>query len=85
MTSITQNDIITTLQSLNLVKYWKGQHVICVTPKVNKNTLGEMRSSSKEVGMFGAFFEILIYMGVVIGSLEPINVAIVQANTSTYR
>ena len=34
MTSITQNDIITTLQSLNLVKYWKGQHVICVTPKV---------------------------------------------------
>ena len=46
MTSITQNDIITTLQSLNLVKYWKGQHVICVTPKVNKNTLGEMRSSS---------------------------------------
>ena len=34
MTSITQNDIITTLQSLNLVKYWKGQHVICVTPKL---------------------------------------------------
>ena len=33
MTSITQNDIISTLQSLNLVKYWKGQHVICVTPK----------------------------------------------------
>ena len=34
MTSITQNDIITTLQALNLVKYWKGQHVICVTPKL---------------------------------------------------
>ena len=34
MTSITQADIITTLQSLNLVKYWKGQHVICVTPKL---------------------------------------------------
>lgn len=34
MTSITQNDIITTLQSLNMVKYWKGQHVICVTPKL---------------------------------------------------
>jgi len=34
MTSITQNDIISTLQSLNLVKYWKGQHVICVTPKL---------------------------------------------------
>merc|ERR1719510_1464003 len=34
MTSITQSDIISTLQSLNLVKYWKGQHVICVTPKL---------------------------------------------------
>ncbi|RWS21929.1 histone acetyltransferase KAT8-like protein [Leptotrombidium deliense] len=34
MTSITQNDIITTLQTLNMVKYWKGQHVICVTPKL---------------------------------------------------
>ena len=27
--------MLTTLsQSLNLVKYWKGQHVICVTPKL---------------------------------------------------
>ena len=34
MTSITQQDIVQTLQSLNLVKYWKGQHVICVTPKL---------------------------------------------------
>lgn len=34
MTSITQNDIISTLQSLNMIKYWKGQHVICVTPKL---------------------------------------------------
>lgn len=34
MTSITQSDIVTTLQSLNMVKYWKGQHVICVTPKL---------------------------------------------------
>ncbi|KAF2349093.1 RNA binding activity-knot of a chromodomain [Trinorchestia longiramus] len=34
MTSFTQQDIISTLQSLNLVKYWKGQHVICVTPKL---------------------------------------------------
>ena len=33
MTSIVQGDIISTLQSLNMVKYWKGQHVICVTPK----------------------------------------------------
>uniref|UniRef100_A0ACB8EWA7 K(Lysine) acetyltransferase n=1 Tax=Sphaerodactylus townsendi TaxID=933632 RepID=A0ACB8EWA7_9SAUR len=34
MADITQNDIISTLQSLNMVKYWKGQHVICVTPKL---------------------------------------------------
>ncbi|KAM9510562.1 LOW QUALITY PROTEIN: histone acetyltransferase KAT8 [Guaruba guarouba] len=34
MTSITQSDIISTLQSLNMVKYWKGQHVICVTPRL---------------------------------------------------
>lgn len=34
LTSITQTDIISTLQSLNMVKYWKGQHVICVTPKI---------------------------------------------------
>ncbi|XP_070544573.1 histone acetyltransferase KAT8-like [Ptychodera flava] len=34
MTSITQPDIISTLQALNMVKYWKGQHVICVTPKL---------------------------------------------------
>lgn len=34
MTCITQGDIISTLQSLNMVKYWKGQHVICVTPKI---------------------------------------------------
>ncbi|KAK3091121.1 hypothetical protein FSP39_017262 [Pinctada imbricata] len=33
-TSITQHDIISTLQSLNMIKYWKGQHVICVTPKL---------------------------------------------------
>jgi len=34
LTSIAQTDIISTLQSLNMVKYWKGQHVICVTPKL---------------------------------------------------
>lgn len=34
MTSITSADIIATLQTLNLVKYWKGQHVICVTSKL---------------------------------------------------
>ncbi|CAL1265777.1 unnamed protein product [Larinioides sclopetarius] len=39
MTSITQGDIISTLQSLNMVQYWKGQHVICVTPKLVEEQL----------------------------------------------
>jgi len=34
ITSISQDDIISTLQALNIVKYWKGQHAICVTPKL---------------------------------------------------
>ena len=34
MTSIKTEDIIATLQSLGLLKYWKGQHIISVTPKV---------------------------------------------------
>jgi histone acetyltransferase MYST1 len=34
MTSITTDDIISTLQSLNLIKYWKGQHVISVSAKI---------------------------------------------------
>lgn len=33
-TSIKTEDIIATLQSLHLIKYWKGQHIISVTPKV---------------------------------------------------
>jgi len=34
MTAIKTDDIISTLQSLNLIKYWKGQHIISVTPKL---------------------------------------------------
>lgn len=34
MTAIKTDDIIFTLQSLNLIKYWKGQHIISVTPKI---------------------------------------------------
>ena len=34
MTAIKTDDIISTLQSLNLIKYWKGQHVISVSPKI---------------------------------------------------
>ncbi|CAM6102530.1 unnamed protein product [Calypogeia fissa] len=34
MTAIRTDDIISTLQSLNLIKYWKGQHIISVSSKV---------------------------------------------------
>jgi histone acetyltransferase MYST1 len=33
MTGFTSADIIETLSSLNMVKYWKGQHIVCVTSK----------------------------------------------------
>ena len=33
-TAIQTEDIIATLQSLNLIKFWKGQHVIAVSPKI---------------------------------------------------
>ena len=33
MTSFTVTDIIETLNSLNMVKYWKGQHVVCVSSR----------------------------------------------------
>ncbi|KFM61001.1 Histone acetyltransferase KAT8, partial [Stegodyphus mimosarum] len=39
MTSITQCDIISTLQSLNMIKYWRGRHVICVTAKMVEEML----------------------------------------------
>jgi len=39
MTSIKTEDIISTLQSLNLIRYWKGQHIISVTPQVLEDHL----------------------------------------------
>lgn len=33
ISGITPDDIVYTLQTMKMVKYWKGQHVICVTPK----------------------------------------------------
>jgi len=45
MTAIKTEDIICTLQRLNLIKYWKGQHIISVTPKVIEEHL---RQSAKQ-------------------------------------
>ena len=32
-TAIRTDDIVTTLQSLSLIKYWKGDHLIAVNSK----------------------------------------------------
>jgi len=44
MTAIKTEDIISTLQSLGLIKYWKGQHIISVTPKVIEEHLKHLSS-----------------------------------------
>ena len=45
-TAITTADIVSTLQSLNLIKFWKGQHVISVSPKIVEAHLKANRRSS---------------------------------------
>eukprot|EP01027_Heterolobosea_sp_BB2_P022178 GEZU01032635.1.p1 GENE.GEZU01032635.1~~GEZU01032635.1.p1 ORF type:complete len:472 (+),score=177.53 GEZU01032635.1:150-1565(+) len=47
MTAIKTEDIISTLQSINLIKYWKGQHIISVTPKIIEEHL--KRSSTQKI------------------------------------
>ena len=44
MTGIRTEDVISTLQSLNLIKYWKGQHIISVSQKVIETHLKSCRS-----------------------------------------
>ena len=40
MSSIKTDDIVSTLQALQLIKYWKGQHMIAVSPRVIQEHLG---------------------------------------------
>jgi len=47
MTSIKTEDIINTLQSLGLIKYWKGQHIISVNSKVVQEHLKNLGKSRK--------------------------------------
>ena len=49
LTSFTVEDIISTLQSLNMVKYWKGQHFICVTPKLIDDHLKQFPSKQPPI------------------------------------
>jgi histone acetyltransferase MYST1 len=49
MTAIKPEDIISTLNSLNLLKYWKGQHIISVTPRIIEEHL--KKSSKQEMSI----------------------------------
>jgi histone acetyltransferase HTATIP len=42
-TSIRKEDVISTLQHLNLIHYYKGQYVICLTPEVIHGHLRAMK------------------------------------------
>ena len=48
MSSIKTDDIVSTLQALQLIKYWKGQHMIAVSPKVLHDHL-ESESARKQL------------------------------------
>ena len=49
MTAIKPDDIISTLQSLNLIKYWKGQHIISVTPKIIEEHLKKTSKNTQSI------------------------------------
>jgi histone acetyltransferase MYST1 len=49
MTAIKTEDIISTLQSLNLIKYWRGQHIISVSPKLIEEHLKHMKKNSRKI------------------------------------
>lgn len=44
ITSIIKEDVISTLQTLNIVKYVKGQHIICI----NRNTVAQYEAAMKK-------------------------------------
>lgn len=44
MTGIRIEDVISTLQALDLIRYWKGQHVVYVAPKLLAEQLSKMRA-----------------------------------------
>jgi len=46
-TAITTEDVISTLQALNLIKFWKGQHIVCVSKEVLDKHLQGNKSASK--------------------------------------
>ena len=51
LTAIKTDDIISTLQFLNLIQYQKGQHVLCAAPDVLDRHLRSAGSPGLEVRM----------------------------------
>jgi histone acetyltransferase MYST1 len=49
MTAIKTEDVISTLQQLNLIKYWKGQHIISVTPKIIEQHMKNMEKRTVRI------------------------------------
>lgn len=49
MTAIKTEDVISTLQSLELIQYRKGQHVICADPKLLERHLKAAGKGGLEV------------------------------------
>jgi histone acetyltransferase MYST1 len=43
LTSIRTEDILSTLHSLNMIKYWKGQHIVCINKSMIENILAESK------------------------------------------
>ena len=46
LTAIKVEDIISTLQSLGMIKFWRGQHVVSVTAKVIEDHLASSKSAA---------------------------------------
>ena len=51
LTAIKTDDILSTLQFLNLIQYQKGQHVLCAAPDVLERHLRSAGSPGLEVRM----------------------------------
>jgi histone acetyltransferase MYST1 len=47
MTAIKVEDILSTLQALGMIKYWKGQHVVSVSQKVIDEQLTNNKSAER--------------------------------------
>eukprot|EP00007_Cunea_sp_BSH-02190019_P008164 CAMPEP_0174235046 /NCGR_PEP_ID=MMETSP0417-20130205/4606_1 /TAXON_ID=242541 /ORGANISM="Mayorella sp, Strain BSH-02190019" /LENGTH=1029 /DNA_ID=CAMNT_0015313491 /DNA_START=136 /DNA_END=3225 /DNA_ORIENTATION=- len=49
ITCIRTEDIIGVLQQLNLIKYWKGQHIISVTPKILERHMKNKQKPTRRI------------------------------------